>query len=212
MREMIISGISVDPDSKSPVMILRDKAGGRILPIWIGPAEASSISVAINRVPMPRPLTHDLMLTVLHSLNVTLAAVRIIAVREGAFYAEIELKAHGFPLTIDCRPSDAVALALRSGAPVYAAESVLDAAGREAQESGLWESEYLLLQDSPFEELLPGAGMGMDADAGTSREEDAAPKLDDQVQGKTLVLSDTESEDFLGKLLRVLEPESKYKM
>ena len=212
MREMIVSGISVDPDSKSPVMILRDKAGGRILPIWIGPAEAGAISVAINRVPVPRPLTHDLMLTVLHSLNVALTAVRITAVRGGAFYAEIDLKAHGFPLTIDCRPSDAVALALRAGAPVYAAEGVLDEAGREAHESGLWESEYLLLQDNPFEEFLPGAGAGMGTDKDTSREEDAPPKLADKGQVKTIVLSDAESEDFLGKLLRALEPESKYKM
>ena len=78
MREMIVTGISVDPDSKSPVMILRDKSGDRILPIWIGPVEAGSISVAINRVPMPRPLTHDLMLTMLRSLNVALTAARFI--------------------------------------------------------------------------------------------------------------------------------------
>ena len=196
MREMIVSGISVDPDSKSPVMILRDKAGGRILPIWIGPAEAGAISVAINRVPVPRPLTHDLMLTVLHSLNVALTAVRITAVRGGAFYAEIDLKAHGFPLTIDCRPSDAVALALRAQAPIYAQEDVINAAGRDMEESDLVHSEQMLIQ-----ELFSGLNSGEPA------QNDA-----DGVKTKTIVLSEKESDEFLSKLLRALEPESKYKM
>lgn len=204
MREMIVSGISVDPDSKSPVMILRDKAGGRILPIWIGPVEAGSISVAINRVPMPRPLTHDLLLTVLRSLNVALTAARITEVRNGAFYAEIDLKAHGVPLTIDCRPSDAVALALRAAAPIYAAEGVLDEVGRDSDNSGLWDSEYLLIQDNPFADAAPGVSTGAE------EERPASPA--DSGATKTIVLSETEAEDFLGKLLRALEPESKYKM
>ena len=203
MREMIVTGISVDPDSKSPVMILRDKSGDRILPIWIGPVEAGSISVAINRVPMPRPLTHDLMLTMLRSLNVALTAARITEVRNGTFYAEVDLKAYGVPLTIDCRPSDAVALALRAAAPVYAAEGVLDEVGRDSDDSSLWESEYLLIQDNPFADASPGVSTG---------EEESPISPSGSGESKTIVLSEAEAEDFLGKLLRALEPESKYKM
>ena len=195
MREMIVSGISVDPDSKSPVMILRDKAGGRILPIWIGPVEAGSISVAINRVPMPRPLTHDLMLTVLHSLNATLTAARITEVRNGTFYAEIDLKAHGVPLTIDCRPSDAVALALRGGAPIYVKEEVLVEAGQTVDENYAPDLVHI---DFEF--------------AAEPEEEPELIPEEQPDEGRTVVLSQSETEDFMAKLLRALEPETKYKM
>lgn len=200
MREMIVTGISIDPDTKSPIMLLRVKGENLILPIWIGPMEAGAISVGINRVPMPRPLTHDLMLTIMHSLNVTLTAARITAVRNGTFYGEIDVLAHGVTLTIDCRPSDAVALALRAQAPVYAEDEVIKAAGRDVHESGLLESETLLLQDNLFSEIqdlrvtTPDNGQ---SESGST---------------KTVVLSESESEEFLGKLLRALEPESKYKM
>ena len=193
---MTVAGISVDPESKSPILLLRVKGENRMLPVWIGPSEAGAISVALNRVPMPRPLTHDLMLTTLRSLNVMLTAARIIAVREGTFFAEIDILAHGVPLTIDCRPSDAVALALRAEAPIYAKEDVLNAAGRDMEESDLVHSEQMLIQ-----ELFSGL------DSGTATESDAAG-----LKTKTIVLSEKESDEFLNKLLRALEPESKYKM
>ena len=215
MREMIVSGISIDPESKSPVLILRGKDGGRILPIWIGPAEAGAISAAITNTPLPRPLTHDLMATVLRSLNVPVTSVRIAAVRNGVFYAELEILAQGFPLAIDCRPSDAVALALRFGAPVYAEESVLQEAGREVNESSFLESGEILLQDNIFAELssiFPDEAPGEKAPAPQSEGASATAPAPAVEQGRTVVLSREESEEFLGKLLRALEPESKYKM
>ena len=193
---MIVAGISVDPESKSPIMLLQVKGESRMLPVWIGPTEAGAISVALNRVPMPRPLTHDLMLTTLRSLNVELTAARITAVREGTFFAEIDILAHGVPLTIDCRPSDAVALALRAQAPIYAQEDVINAAGRDMEERDLVHSEQMLIQ-----ELFSGLNSGEPA------QNDA-----DGVKTKTIVLSEKESDEFLSKLLRALEPESKYKM
>ena len=191
---MIVAGISIDPESKSPVLVLRVKSGNRVLPIWIGAAEAGSISMAINRMSMPRPLTHDLLLTVLHSLNVSLIAARITGVRESTFFAEIDLKTHGVPLTIDCRPSDAVALALRAGVPVQVSEEVLDSAGKDVPEGMSFEGAPPFIED-----MLAGQA------------EDAPP--DGAALGpKTIVLSDSEAEDFLSKLLHNLEPESKYKM
>ena len=197
---MIVAGISVDPESKSPVLMLRVKDQSRVLPIWIGPTEAGSISVAVSRMPMPRPLTHDLLLTMLHSLNVALTAARITAVREGTFYAEIDLQTQGVPLTIDCRPSDAVALALRAEAPIYASDEVLDSAGKDMPDE-LSVVGGQPLMDDPLSgpegglegEALPGAGEGSG-------------------KQKTIILSDSEAEDFLSKLLHNLEPESKYKM
>jgi hypothetical protein len=195
MREVTVAGISIDQESKSPILLLRVKGEDNVLPIWIGPAEAGAISVAINRVPMPRPMTHDLMLVTLRSLNVNLTAVRITAMREGTFYAEIDIRAHNVTLTIDCRPSDAVALALRADIPIYAKEEVIEDASKNIHECGLLEGEQLLVQD-----LLSGIETG-------------AIKIGDGAEdGKTIVLSEEESEEFLNKLLRALEPESKYKM
>lgn len=214
MREMIVSGISIDPESKSPVLILRGKGDDRILPIWIGPAEAGAISAAISNASLPRPLTHDLMATVLRSLNVTVTSVRIAAVRDGVFYAELELLAQGFPLTIDSRPSDAVALALRFGAPVYAEEEVLREAGRELGESAFLDGGEILLQDNIFADMVSifhGEGAGEEAPTSKEGGKPNAAALADS-PGRTVVLSREESEEFLGKLLRALEPESKYKM
>lgn len=210
---MIVNGISIDSESKAPVLVLRVKGGSRILPIWIGPAEAGAISAVLSNMPLPRPLTHDLMATLLHTLNISLSSVRIAAVRDGVFYAELNFLNQGFPLTIDCRPSDAVALALRVKAPLYAEEAVLREAGREMSEASFLEGVEVVPQDNMFADmaaLLEGV-----VEKETTPEKDgAAPdqRLADGGNTRTVVLSREESEDFLGKLLRALEPESKYKM
>ncbi len=195
MREMTVTGISIDRENKSPVLILREQDSDRILPVWIGPAEAGAISVALNHMHTPRPLTHDLMVTILHSLNVAITGARIIAVREGTFYAEIDLLAHGFPLTMDCRPSDAVALALRGGAPIYVKEEVLVEAGQTVDENYAPDLVHI---DFEF--------------AAEPEEEPELIPEEQPDEGRTVVLSQSETEDFMAKLLRALEPETKYKM
>lgn len=200
MLEVTVTGISIDPENKSPILILRARESDRILPIWIGPAEAGAITVALNRMHTPRPLTHDLMVTVLHSLNVAISAARIVSVRGGTFYAEIDLLAHGFPLTVDCRPSDAVALALRGGAPIYVKNEVLDEAGRVLDES-------FPVAEVQFEfeerELPESEDLDSEAEPETGEGESIT---------RTVVLNKVETEEFMAKLLRALEPESKYKM
>ncbi|WP_459854426.1 bifunctional nuclease family protein [Humidesulfovibrio idahonensis] len=130
---MKIFGLAVDEKAQSPVLILKDEARDLALPIWVGPVEAMAISLAINAVETPRPMTHDLVTRVAASLSATLSAVEIVALREGTFYAELVLmrRAEGKEelMRIDCRPSDAVAIAARAGVRILVAESVLAEAG-----------------------------------------------------------------------------------
>ncbi|MHC1700660.1 MAG: bifunctional nuclease family protein [Humidesulfovibrio sp.] len=133
MVEMKIFGLALDEKAQSPVLILKDEARDLALPIWIGPVEAMAISLALNAVETPRPMTHDLLTRVVSALGGVVVAVEVVALREGTFYADI-LVAHGAAgaeeiRRIDCRPSDAIALAVRAKVPIRVAESVLAEAG-----------------------------------------------------------------------------------
>jgi hypothetical protein len=133
---MKIFGLAVDEKAQSPVIILKDEARDLALPIWVGPVEAMAISLAINAVETPRPMTHDLIGRVVEALGAKLTGVEVVALREGTFYAELVLEAKDAKkhLRVDCRPSDAIALAARLGVPIFVAEAVLDAAGTRTLE------------------------------------------------------------------------------
>jgi hypothetical protein len=125
-----VTGVQVEQNTGAPVMLLReDAAPYRILPIFVGPAEARSISVAMAGLEPPRPGTHDLMVTTLQSMGSTLTEVDVTELRDGTFIAELVLRNEAGELRISSRPSDAVALAVRCGAPVFAADAVLAEAG-----------------------------------------------------------------------------------
>jgi bifunctional DNase/RNase len=127
--EMEIVGVRVEMPSSSPIALLREVGGTqRMLPIFIGAPEATAIAFALEEVVTPRPMTHDLLRTVLDDLGVSLERITVTDLREGVFYAELELNARDGVHTISSRPSDAIALAARTGSPIYAAESVLDEA------------------------------------------------------------------------------------
>jgi uncharacterized protein len=138
MIEMELEGIRVEMPAHNPIVLLKERSGkGRLLPIYIGGPEAQSIAYAMEgRVP-PRPLTHDLFREVLSTLGATLVRVVITALEEQTFFAELVLEHGGSSLTISARPSDAVALAVRTGSPIFCSTEVLDAAGQEppAQEA-----------------------------------------------------------------------------
>jgi bifunctional DNase/RNase len=127
MREVVVHGVRIDLPAGVPMLLLREVDGTRGLPIWIGAAEASAIANVLEGATPPRPLTHDLMADLLEALGHTLTAVKITEVEEGTFYAVIEVDGE----QVSARPSDAVALALRVGAPIYAAEDVLAEVGVE---------------------------------------------------------------------------------
>ncbi|HEY1135226.1 MAG TPA: bifunctional nuclease family protein [Nocardioides sp.] len=126
MREVDVVGVRVEMPSNSPIVLLREAAGERYLPIWIGAVEATAIAFAQQGVTPPRPLTHDLMKDVLEATGNALDEVRIVEVRDGIFYAVLVL-ASG--VEVSARPSDSIALALRTGSRIVCADDVLDEAG-----------------------------------------------------------------------------------
>lgn len=127
-----IASLALDSGSNQPVIVLRpidDTPGqGRLLPIWIGHPEATSILLALEDVELPRPLTHDLIKNMLEALEATIDRVDIVAFEEGTFFATITLDTPTGALAVDARPSDSVALAVRSNAPIFVSEQVLNAA------------------------------------------------------------------------------------
>lgn len=130
MIEMEVITVRDDIPGNTPVLVLREIAGaGRLVPIFIGQAEAGAISFALDGVVTPRPMTHDLFCEVIEQLGASLQSVEITSVDQGTFYAEMVLKVGEGESRVSARPSDAVALAVRCDAPVWADESVVDSAG-----------------------------------------------------------------------------------
>ena len=124
--EMTIKGLMVDPITNSPIVILRDKGGQKVLPIWVGIFEANAIALQIENVSTPRPMTHDLLRNVIQDLRASVQKVVVCDLQENTFYALIYLALNGDTVAIDARPSDAIALALRTRAPIFVEDSVLD--------------------------------------------------------------------------------------
>ena len=126
MRQMDVVGVRVEMPSNQPIVLLREVEGERYLPIWIGAVEATAIAFAQQGVVPARPLTHDLLRDVVSSLGHTLAEVRITELTDGVFFAVLAFEGG---VEVSARPSDAIALALRTGTPIYGAEAVLETAG-----------------------------------------------------------------------------------
>jgi bifunctional DNase/RNase len=124
--EMTIKGLMVDPITNTPIVILRDTEGQKVVPIWVGIFEANAIALQIENVATPRPMTHDLLRNVIHDLNASVEKVVVCDLQENTFYALIYLLLDGESVAIDARPSDAIALALRARAPIFVEESVID--------------------------------------------------------------------------------------
>src|SRR5579863_7959205 len=123
--EMKIRGLLMDPVSNMPIVILKDVAGETVLPIWVGIYEANAIALEIEKVSTPRPMTHDLIKNVLTGLDTQVHKVVVTELREDTFYAVIWLERDGHIISIDSRPSDALALALRVDCPIFVEEDVL---------------------------------------------------------------------------------------
>jgi bifunctional DNase/RNase len=126
--EMFLKGLMIDPVTNMPIVILRDEENQRTLPIWVGPVEANAIALQIENVSPARPMTHDLLGGVLADLGARLRRVVIWDLRDGTFFAYLELRRGDEVLFVDARPSDALALSLRVRAPVFVDTSVLDEA------------------------------------------------------------------------------------
>ena len=153
MREVEVVGVRVEMPANQPIVLIKERDGVRYVPIWIGAVEATAIAFAQEGVQPPRPLTHDLMRDLLRAIDVTLDQVRITSLQDGVFHAELVLSGGS---VVSARPSDAIALALRTDSTILCAEEVLAEAGIEAAEQagGEEDSEVEEQQLEQFREFL----------------------------------------------------------
>jgi len=131
---MDVVGVRVELPSNQPIVLLREKDGSRYLPIWIGANEATAIAIALEGIQPPRPLTHDLMRSVIDAVGALAVRVVITEMRDSVFYADLALEVSGNEIQISSRPSDAIALAVRTGTPVFTISGVLEEAGVHFEE------------------------------------------------------------------------------
>lgn len=126
--EVRVQSMGLDPSTNTPVVILQELGGERVLPIWIGPSEASAIAMQLAEMPFPRPLTHDLLCSVLRGLGGSVEKVVITRVEDGTYFAELLVRRNGDMISVDARPSDSIAIALRVDARVFAQDELLEEA------------------------------------------------------------------------------------
>jgi bifunctional DNase/RNase len=153
--KMTVRGIALDPITNMPIIILKDPDERRALPIWVGIFEANAIALELEKVSTPRPMTHDLLKNILEGLGITVKQVIVNDLKENTFYAMIELNHNGGVITIDSRPSDAIALALRVNAPIFVTEKVVTAAknievSEEKEETDRWKEWLENLKPEDF--------------------------------------------------------------
>src|ERR671916_1457652 len=146
MREMEIYGVSFDLVGKQPIVLLKTSDGNKFLPIWIGHLEAAAILVKLQNASTPRPMTHDLVTDILGQLDAEVVSVAVTELRENTFYARITLQQNGSEIEIDSRPSDAIALAVRFRATIYAADEVIEESGIEFEGEGAEAEEGVAAQ------------------------------------------------------------------
>ena len=126
MQEMVIYGVSFDMVGKQPIVLLKTVDGNKFLPIWIGHPEAASILMRLQGAGTPRPMTHDLLSDMLEQLEAQVVRITVTELRENTFYAQITVQQEGREIEVDSRPSDAIALAIRAEAPIFAADRVIE--------------------------------------------------------------------------------------
>ncbi len=126
LKEVRVSGLSIDPITHTPIVLLKDKESQEIIPIWIGLLEASSIATQLENIKLARPMTHDLMKSILDHLDVVVSKVEVSDLRNNTFYAIIHMNWNDMDFAIDARPSDAIALALRTKSPIFVHQQVIE--------------------------------------------------------------------------------------
>jgi uncharacterized protein len=131
---MTVTGVRVELPSNTPIVLLREQNGARFLPIWVGAVEATAIASAMENVVPPRPLTHDLLRSTIEALGASVSKVVVTALRDSVFYADLVFETPAGEVVVSSRPSDAIALAVRTGAPVFAAPEVLAEAAIELED------------------------------------------------------------------------------
>src|SRR5919106_2619057 len=150
MREMVIYGVSFDIVGKQPIVLLKTADGNKFLPIWIGHPEAAAILMKLQGAETPRPMTHDLVTEMLTQLETRVTRITVTELRDNTFYASITLQQDGSEIEVDSRPSDAIALAVRAEAPIFAADRVIEESAIEFEGEEVNEEEIV----SDFKKFL----------------------------------------------------------
>ena len=140
---MSLAGVRIELPTNQPIVLLREAEGERFLPIWIGQAEAAAIALALQGVVTPRPMTHDLLTDMLEKLEARVIRIAVTELRENTFYAVVTVAVDGSEIEIDSRPSDAIALAVRSDAPIYADDTVIEESAIEFEHEDVNEEEVV---------------------------------------------------------------------
>ena len=143
MQEMVIYGVSFDMVGKQPIVLLKTQDGNKFLPIWIGHPEAAAILMKLQGASTPRPMTHDLFTDMLSQIDARVVRIAVTELRDNTFYALITVSIDGSEIEIDSRPSDAIALAVRAGAPIFAADAVIDESAIEFEHEDVNEEEVV---------------------------------------------------------------------
>ena len=164
---MSVRGLTLDPVTNTPIVILKAEGGTRLLPIWIGLFEANAIALEMEKIATPRPMTHDLLKNLIELLDARVERVVVDNLRDNTFYASIYLRASGEERRLDARPSDAIALALRTGAPIAVTRDVLSRSrGMELSEDlgepEQWRQWLDHITPGDFDRNAPGAPAGTD--------------------------------------------------
>ena len=154
MQEMHIYGVSFDLVGKQPIVLLKTAEGNKFLPIWIGHPEAAAILMKLQSASTPRPMTHDLVTDMLEQLGAQVTRITVTELRENTFYARITLRRNGTTLEIDSRPSDAIALAVRCDAPIFAADDVVESSAIEMEDEDAAASSDPETQIAEFKAFL----------------------------------------------------------
>src|SRR6266581_7048101 len=141
MHEMVIYGVSFDLVGKQPIVLLKTADGNKFLPIWIGHPEAAAILMKLQSQAAPRPMTHDLLSDMLEQLGAQIIRITVTELRENTFYAQITVQQDGTEIEVDSRPSDAIALAIRAEAPIFAADRVIEESAIEFEGEEVTEEE-----------------------------------------------------------------------
>ncbi len=152
-REMTVSGLTIDPFTNSPIMILKDVASDKAVPIWIGLLEATAIASELENIKFSRPMTHDLLKNIMELMETQVTKVEVCDLRDNTYFAIIYLSRGGKEMTIDARPSDAIAIALRTKAPIFVADVVI----KKARRVDLSAQEAITTEDAKkWTEILEG--------------------------------------------------------
>ena len=151
LKEMKVAGITVDPFTNTPIVLLKDLDEKDVLPIWIGLLEASSIATALENIATPRPMTHDLLKNILDNLHVKVLRIEVNDLKDNTYYALLHLEVNKKKFTVDSRPSDAIAIAIRTGASIFVEESVIQ---RSAKVDLAQKGDKVVTDTAEWEDIL----------------------------------------------------------